>query len=106
VIAGCGNRGGVLGYVFLNSAIAPINTWNFIFGGPNAARPIFVDTNGGAITGGVNPAQLASRPGTKLLILHHHNAPFPQAEVVDINPPISIAAGGDKARARIPIALR
>ena len=105
-IAACGNRAGVLRYDIPNSAIAPINTRNFIFGAPTAARPIFVDIEGGAITGGVNPAQLALRPGTKLLILHHHNAPFPQAEVVDINLPVSVAALGEKSWMRMPIAMR
>jgi hypothetical protein len=106
VVAACGNRAGVLRYDVQNSAIAPVNTRNFIFGAPNAARPIFVDTNGGVITGGVNTAQLAARPGTKLLILHHHNAPYPQAEVVNVNLPIALDALGEKARIRIPIALR
>jgi hypothetical protein len=105
-IAACGNRAGVLRYDIQNSAIAPINTSDFIFGAPTAARPLFVDIDGGAITGGVNPAQLALRPGSKLLILHHHNAPFPQAEVVDINLPIPIAALGEKSRVRVPIAMR
>jgi Subtilase family/Domain of unknown function (DUF4397) len=106
VIAACGNRAGVLQYNIQNSAIAPINTRNFIFGSPTAARPIFVDIDGGAITGGVNPAQLAARPGTKLLILHHHNASFPQAEVVDVNLPISAAALGVKTWVRVPLVMR
>jgi hypothetical protein len=106
VIATCGNRAGVLRYEVQNSAIAPINTRNFIFGAPTAARPIFLDIDGGAITGAVNPALLAARPGTKLLILHHHNAPFPQAEVVNINPPIAVAAVGEKAWMRMPIVIR
>ena len=105
IIAACGNRAGVLRYDIQNSAIAPINTTNFVFGAPTAARPIFVDIDGGAITGGVNPAQLTARPGTKLLILHHHNAPFPQAEVVEINLPISVAALDDKAWMRVPLAM-
>jgi hypothetical protein len=106
VIAACGNRAGVLRYDIQNPAIAPINTQNFIFGAPNAARPIFVDINGGTITGGVNTAQLAARPGTKLLILHHHNAPFPQAEVVNVGLPIAVGALGEKAWMHMPIALR
>ena len=96
----------MLRYDIQNSAIAPINTSDFIFGAPTAARPLFVDIDGGAITGGVNPAQLALRPGSKLLILHHHNAPFPQAEVVDINRSIPVAALGEKSRVRVPIAMR
>jgi hypothetical protein len=105
-IAACGNRAGVLRYDIQNSAIAPINTRNFILGSPTAARPLFVDIEGGAITGAVNPAQLAAQPGTKLLILHHHNAPFPQAEVVDINPPIPVAALGGTSRMHVPLAMR
>jgi hypothetical protein len=106
VIAACGNRAGVLRYDIQNSAIAPVNTTNFIFGAPTAARPIFVDTNGGVITGAVNTAQLAARPGTKLLILHHHNAPFPQAELVDVSLPISDAGLNEKTWMRVPIAMR
>jgi hypothetical protein len=106
VIAACGNRAGVLRYEIQNAAIAPINTRNFILGAPTAARPLFVDIDGGAITGAVNPSQLVARPGTKLLILHHHNAPFPQAELVDINPPVAVAALGDKSRVHVPLAMR
>jgi hypothetical protein len=106
VIAACGNRAGVLRYDILNSAIAPINTRNFLFGAPTAARPLFIDIEGGAITGAVNPAQLAVRPGTKLLILHHHNAPFPQAEVVDINQSIAVAALGARSWMHVPMAMR
>jgi hypothetical protein len=106
VIAACGNRAGVLRYDILNPAIAPINTTTFTFGAPTAARPIFVDTNGGVITGGVDPAQLALQPGRRLLILHHHNAPFPQAELVNINTPIPVSAVGEKIRVRVPIAMR
>jgi hypothetical protein len=105
-IAACGNRAGVLRYDLQNSAIAPINTRNFILGAPTAARPLFVDIEGGAITGAVNPTLLAAQPGTKLLILHHHNAPFPQAEVVGINLPNSVAALGDTSWMHVPIAMR
>jgi hypothetical protein len=105
-IAACGNRAGVLRYDLQNSAIAPINTRNFILGSPTAARPLFVDIEGGAITGAVNPALLAAQPGTKLLILHHHNAPFPQAEVVDINPPFPVAALGGTSSMHMPLTMR
>jgi hypothetical protein len=96
----------VLCYDVQNAAIAPVNTTNFIFGAPAAARPIFVDTDGSAITGAVNTAQLAARPGTKLLILHHHNAPVPLAEVVNVSLPIAVDALGEKAWMHMPIALR
>jgi hypothetical protein len=80
----CGGRSGVLYYDIQNPAIAPINTSNFIFSTPVAARPIFLDVQGGAITGLVRGDVLTARGGAKLLVLHHHNAPFPQAEVVDV----------------------
>ncbi|HEU5098277.1 MAG TPA: hypothetical protein VFU22_04630, partial [Roseiflexaceae bacterium] len=105
-IAACGNRAGVLQYDIQNYVLAPINTTNFIFGAPNAARPIFLDVEAGAITGGVNPAQLAARPVQKLLILHHHNAPFPQAELVDVNTAAPAPAQADRNQVRMPIALR
>jgi hypothetical protein len=105
-IAACGNRAGVLRYDIPNAVIAPINTSNFIFGSPTAARPLFIDTEGGLITGGVNPAQLAAHPVQRLLILHHHNAPFPQAELVDVNTAVPAPAQAEKNQVRIPIALR
>lgn len=84
--AECGGRAGVLLYDITNPAIAPINTSNFIFSAPIAPRPIFLDTDGGAITGLARSDVLAARGGAKLLILHHHNAPYPQAELVDVRP--------------------
>jgi hypothetical protein len=102
-IAACGNRAGVLRYDIPNYALAPINTRDFVFGAPTAARPIFVDVDGGAITGGVNPARLTPGSSQKLLILHHHNAPFPQAELVDA---IAGSAVGGTSQMRIPIAMR
>nr|MDQ2998144.1 hypothetical protein [Chloroflexota bacterium] len=105
-IAACGNRAGVLRYDIQNAAIAPINTRNFILGAPTAARPLFVDIEGGAITGAVNPALLAAQPGTKLLILHHHNAPFAQAEIVNINPPVAVAALEGTSWMRVPLTMR
>jgi hypothetical protein len=105
-IAACGNRPGVLRYDILNAAIAPVNTRNLVFAAPTAARPIFVDIEGGAITGAVNPTQLASRPGTKLLILHHQNGPLRQAEIVDVNPSIPVASLGETSWIRVPLAMR
>lgn len=83
-VTACGTRPGELLYDILNPGIAPINTSNFIFSTPIAPRPIFLDVNGGAITGQARSDVLAARSGAKLLILHHHNAPYPQAEVVDV----------------------
>ncbi len=83
-VAACGNRAGVLLYDILNPAIAPINTSNFIFSAPIAPRPVFVDVEGGVISGLARPDVLANRSGAKLLILHHHNAPYPQAELVNV----------------------
>lgn len=83
-VVGCGGRGGVLLYDIFNPAIAPINTTNFIFSVPIAPRPIFVDIQGGAVTGQVRPDIIAARGGARLLILHHHNVPAQQAEVLDV----------------------
>jgi len=106
VSAACGNRAGVLRYDLLSAAIAPINTRNFILGASTAARPLFVDIEGGAITGAVNSAQLVARSGAKLLILHHHNAPFQQAEIVNVNPPMPAAALNRTSWMRMPVAMR
>lgn len=85
-LAECANRSGELFYDILNPAIAPINTTDFVFSAPIAARPIFVDVDGGTISGMARADVLAGRGGAQLLILHHHNAAFPQAELVPIRP--------------------
>jgi hypothetical protein len=83
-VADCGGRSGVLFYDIEHPGIAPINTLTPAFSQAAWARPLFPDVDGGWITGAATPSVLA-RPGPhKLLILHHHNAPFPRAEVVDI----------------------
>jgi hypothetical protein len=106
-LAACGNRGGVLRYDIQNFVIAPINTTNFVFGAPTSARPIFVDVRGGQITGAVNAAMLAAHPDQKLLILHHHNAPVPRAEIVGIIGPLPAPLGADgKPWVHVPIATR
>ncbi len=105
-VTGCGARSGVLFYDVTGYSVAPINTSNFIFGTPTSARPIFLDVDGGQITGGVNPVLLASRGHVKMLILHHHNTPYPQAEVVDFAMPVEAQRPlGNQPRAFVPLAL-
>lgn len=71
---------GELEYDLAQPAIAPIN-----LAVPNLAqRPVFVDSDGGQITGAVTPAVLAARGSQQLLVLHHHNLPPAQAEVVEV----------------------
>jgi hypothetical protein len=84
--AACGGRGGVLLYDIPGATLKPINSTSPVFGSALAARPIFVDVNGGQISGGVNGAAVTANGGAQLLILHHHNAPFPQAQVVNLTP--------------------
>jgi hypothetical protein len=104
-LAACGNRSGVLLYDIAGATIKPINSTSPVFGSPLSARPIFVDVEGEWITGGVNPAGLAAR-GAQLLVLHHHNAPFPQAEVVGISSQVAISdLARNRASVYIPIAF-
>jgi len=105
-VAACANRSGVLLYDIVGATLKPINSTSPVFGSPLAARPIFVDVNGEQITGGVNAAALATQ-SAQLLIFHHHNAPFPQAEVIDIAAQAMISQlSALKARAYLPITFQ
>jgi hypothetical protein len=102
-LAACANRGGELFYDIVNATLKPINSTSVLFGSPIAARPMFVDVEGGQITGGVNPATLAGRPA-QLLVFHHQNAPFPQAEIVIVAQPPATGFAASKERAYLPLA--
>jgi subtilisin family serine protease len=105
-VAACANRSGVLLYDIAGATLKPINSTSPVFGSPLSARPIFVDVDGGQITGGVNAAALATQ-GAQLLIFHHHNAPFPQAEVIDITTQAAISQlAAYQARAYLPFVFR
>jgi hypothetical protein len=80
---------GVLEYDVAHPTIAPINAAPLVVN----RRPLFVDVDGGQITGAVNPVALAAHGGQKLLILHHHNQPAQQAEVVDMRSSTPIPPG-------------
>ncbi len=70
---------GSLEYDIARPVIAPLNTR-----GALSRRPLFLDTEGGVVTGVVNPSLLAQRSGQRMLLLHHHNAPSAQAELVEV----------------------
>jgi len=72
---------GALEYDLAHPAIAPINTSVSIL----ASRPVFLDVDGGQITGAVDPAVLLARGSQKLLVLHLHNPPGTQTDVVEIS---------------------
>jgi len=104
-VAACANRSGVLLYDIIGAALKPINSTSPVFGSPLSARPIFVDVDGEQIAGGVNAAELAVH-GAQLLIFHHHNAPFPQAEVIDITSQVTSGQlAANKVRVYLPIAF-
>jgi hypothetical protein len=71
---------GSLEYDIAHPALAPINVITPLL--PN--RPVFLDIDGGQIVGGVDAAALAARGTQRLLVLHHHNPPATQAEVVEV----------------------
>jgi hypothetical protein len=102
-LAACANRSGELFYDIVNATLKPINSTSVLFGSPIAARPIFVDVEGGRITGGVNPATLAGRPA-QLLVFHHQNAPFPQAEIITVAQPPATGFASGRGRAYLPLA--
>jgi hypothetical protein len=78
-----------LEYDVLNTPIAPINTSLSIL----ATRPMFLDVEGGSITSAVNTAILATRPATRMLVLHMHNPPSAQAELVAVRSPTTFVDG-------------
>jgi hypothetical protein len=71
---------GSLEYDVAHAAIAPINITIPLFGG----RPLFLDVDGGQITTAVNTPLLATSGGHHMLILHLHNLPAQQAELVEL----------------------
>jgi subtilisin family serine protease len=75
-----------LDYDVLNTAIAPINSSLSIL----ATRPMFLDVEGGSITSAVDTAILAARPTTRMLVLHLHNQPSAQAELVAVRSPTTL----------------
>jgi subtilisin family serine protease len=79
---------GVLDYNIADPLIAPINDITPIF----VRRPLFLDIDGGRISGSADAAALAIRGSGKLLILHHHNVPDQQAEIVDIRSPTPLTS--------------
>ena len=105
-LAACANRSGVLLYDIPGAKLKPVNSTSPVFGSPLAARPIFVDVEGGQITGGVDAIALAHQ-GAQLLILHHHNTPFPQAEVINISAQLAVGQLTMlTARAYLPMAFQ
>jgi subtilisin family serine protease len=72
---------GALEYDLAHPAIAPINTTVPIL----APRPVFLDVDGGQIAGAVDPVVLSARGSQKLLVLHLHNPPGTQTDVVEIS---------------------
>jgi subtilisin family serine protease len=74
---------GALDYNIADPLIAPINDITPIF----VQRPLFLDVDGGRISGAADAVALAIHGSGKLLILHHHNEPSEQAEIVDIRSP-------------------
>lgn len=69
---------GSLTYDITNAAVVPVNTSGLL-----RQRPLFVDTNGGSISGTIGAG--ASQPVSQsILLLHHHNVFPAQAEVVDV----------------------
>jgi subtilisin family serine protease len=93
---------GSIEYDVAHPAIAPINTATPIF----VRRPLFLDVNGGQISGAVDPVLLAARHGQDLLILHHHNLPLQQAEVVEVRSSVAVQPLAQRARVLLPVVIR
>jgi subtilisin family serine protease len=77
---------GVFEYNLKSAAVSPVNP---LAGTPDLRyRPLFLDVDASQIHASVNPAVLAARGQQALLLLHLHNPPASQAEVV------IVASGG------------
>jgi hypothetical protein len=75
---------GSLNYTINAAAVAPINP---VRGMPNLfTRPIFLDTAGSQVQAAVRPDILATRGNQGVLLLHLHNPPESQAEVITLYP--------------------
>ncbi len=89
---------GSIEYDVARPAIAPINT------APIAGRrPLFLDVQGGQISGAANSMLVATRQGQKLLLLHHHNTPAQQAELVDVRSSVAATPLAQQRRVLLPI---
>jgi subtilisin family serine protease len=91
---------GYLEYSLLNDALAPVNIGEM----PLTSRPLFSDTEGGQVSMAVNQAVLSDRGIQQLLLLHHHNAPPSQAEVVQVwsSSPLGLRANPTEVRSTLP----
>jgi hypothetical protein len=81
---------GALEYDVAHPVIAPINP---VASPPTLLqRPVFLDVDGAQIVSAVDVPSLVTH-SRRLLILHHHNAPDHQAEVVDVRSAVTIRPG-------------
>jgi hypothetical protein len=87
---------GSLEYDLTQTAISPIAN-------SPLQRPLFIDNEGGQVSGAVNPSVLVARGGQKLLLLHHHNVPAQQAEVVDLAVPVPFQGRATSFRSMLPL---
>jgi subtilisin family serine protease len=90
---------GSIEYDVAHPALAPISAAP----GLTRGRPLFLDVNGGQISGAADPLLLATRHGQDLLILHHHNLPAQQAEVVTVRSTSSTLPLSRRARVMLPM---
>jgi subtilisin family serine protease len=90
---------GSLDYDLAQAAIAPIAN-------SPLQRPLFIDVEGGQVSGAVNSGVLMARGVQKLLLLHHHNAPAPRAEVIDIASPMPLQGHAEDFRRLLPVTRR
>jgi hypothetical protein len=95
---------GAFEYDVMRGAVSPVNVTTPAL----ANRPLFVDITGERITGFIDSALLGARGAQKLVVLHHHNPPGSQAEVVELRygalrmfmPLVSKVSGGQGSGVR------
>jgi hypothetical protein len=71
---------GAFEYDVMRGAVTPLNITTPLL----ANRPLFVDVTGERITSFIDPGILGARGSQKLVVLHHHNPPGSQAELVEL----------------------
>lgn len=92
---------GYIEYDLTASAAAPMNLTDLAL----VDRPVFVGSGGGAVALTVNQAVLSERGSQRVMLLHHHNAPAAQVEVITLqsSTPLGLRADPENVRALLPM---
>ncbi|HWQ11681.1 MAG TPA: S8 family serine peptidase [Roseiflexaceae bacterium] len=95
---------GYIEYDLLNSPLTPVNLTDPLL----AYRPLFSGVSGSQVSAVVDQMALAERGVQRLLLLHHHNTPAAQTQVVLVrsSSPLGLRAAPVLVRAVLPMVTR